>query len=261
MRKFVTVLTLFFMVFTLRAEVIVLTGVYQGKDLYVKNPMTSDGIGYCVFEVLVNGQVTSDEVNSPAFAVDLRAWKLKVGDPLEVILRCKEDCAVKVINPEVIYPNSTFEITAVNLDSHGLLTWTTEKETAPIPFNIEQYKWNKWVKVGEVAGLGNEQTNSYKFQATLTSGTNLFRIQQVDHKGAHFSEELRVQSSTPEVKIESLKVTKSIDFSSETDFEVYSEFGELVRAGRAKSVDISKFFKGNYYVNFDNKTGTMVVKK
>jgi len=103
-----------FSAFSAIAEVIIISGIYQGKDLYVKNPMTADGSGYCVFEVLVNGQVTADQLNSASFAVDLATWKLSPGDALEIVLRCKENCEVKILNPEVIYPNSTFEITSLS---------------------------------------------------------------------------------------------------------------------------------------------------
>jgi hypothetical protein len=119
-----------------QAEVMVISGVYQGKDLYVKNPVTSGGIGFCIFEVQVNGNITSDEVNSPAFAVDLGIWGLKQGDAIEVVLRMKENCDVKIINPEVIYPNSTFEISSINLDQNGLLEWKTTKESTPIPQDL-----------------------------------------------------------------------------------------------------------------------------
>lgn len=253
------VLSLFALV--MKAEVVVLNGVYQGKDLYVTNPPTAEGIGFCIFEVLVNGKVTSDEVNSPSFAVDLKAWNFKIGDPLEIVLRCKENCAVKVINPEVIYPNSTFEITTINLNDAGLLTWSTIKETASLPYNIEMFRWNKWVKVGEVQGKGAEGEGNYSFQLYLSSGKNLVRIQQLDHKGAHFTQELNVISSKTPVNIKDLKISKQLEFSAETEYEVYSEFGEKITTGRSRAVDTSKFPKGKYYVNYDDKTGVMVEKK
>jgi len=99
---------------SLLAEVVIISGIYQGKDLYVRNPMTADSAGYCVFEVLVNGNVTADQVNSASFAVDLATWKLAQGDALEIVLRCKENCDVKILNPEVIYPNSTYTVSSMN---------------------------------------------------------------------------------------------------------------------------------------------------
>lgn len=243
------------------AEVVVISGVYQGKDLYVQNPTTSSGVGFCVFEVLVNNNITSDEVNSPAFAVDLAAWGLKINDPVEVILRCKEKCEVKIINPQVIYPNSTFEIVNMAVTPEGLITWTTKSESSAIPFVIEQFRWNRWMKVGEVLGKGDVASTNYAFQAKLHSGTNTFRVYQIDHKGQRVSQEVKVESATPAVNIKSTKINNSIEFSAETDYEIYSEYGSLVKSGRGNVVDTSKFFKGKYYVSFDNKGGVIVEKK
>ena len=39
--------------------VIILEGNYQGKNLYVQNPFGSGGVGFCVTEVLVNGNITT----------------------------------------------------------------------------------------------------------------------------------------------------------------------------------------------------------
>ena len=243
------------------AEVVVISGIYQGKDLYVKNPLTTSGIGFCIFEVLVNGQITSDEVNSPAFAVDLKVWSLKQGDPVEIVLRCKENCEVKVINPEVIYPNSTYEVASMNITPDGLLTWNTSKESSSIPYMIEQFRWNRWVKIGEVLGLGSPSENHYTFQASLHSGLNTFRLYQLDFKGQRISQELKVESRTPVVTITSSKITNVLGFSAETDFEIYSEYGALVKTGRASNVDTSKFYKGKYYVSYDSKGGVIVEKK
>lgn len=244
-----------------QAEVVVISGIYQGKDLYVKNPVTSSGLGFCIFEVVVNGNITSDEVNSPAFAVDLAVWKLKQGDPVEIVLRLKEKCEVKIINPEVIYPNSTFEVASIELSPSGMLTWTTTKETASIAYVIEQFRWNRWVKVGEVNGIGTPGENTYQFQANLHSGNNTFRVYQLDYKGQRASQEVKVLSEIPEISIKNTRVSNTIEFSKETDFEVYSEFGALVKSGRGESIDASKFFKGKYYINFDNKAGVVVEKK
>jgi len=260
--RFLLLLSFFLcLVSTALSEVIIISGIYQGKDLYVKNPMTADGAGYCVFEVLVNGQVTSDQLNSASFAVDLATWKLNPGDALEIVLRCKENCDVKILNPEVIYPNSTFEITSLTISPTGGMEWTTEKEGAPLTFVIEQFRWNKWIKVGEIEGQGKPESCRYNYPVNLHSGLNTFRIYQMDYKGQHTSEESKVESTTPEIKIKSLKVSNAIEFSGITDFEVVSEFGTLITSGRGSSVDASKFFKGKYYVNYDNKVGAIVEKK
>jgi hypothetical protein len=260
--RFLLSLTLFFCLSaSALAEDIIISGIYQGKDLYVRNPLTSDSAGYCVFEVLVNGVVTADQLNSASFAVDLATWKLNSGDALEIVLRCKENCEVKILNPEVIYPNSTFEITALSVSATGGMEWTTEKESAPIAYIIEQFRWNKWNKVGETKGQGKPESCRYNFHVNLHSGMNTLRIYQMDYKGQHTSEEYKIESTVAEIKIKSLKVSNSIEFSGITDYEIVSEFGTLITSGRGSSVDASKFVKGKYYVNYDNKVGAIVEKK
>ena len=117
--------------------------------------------------------------------------------------------------------------------------------------------------IGEVQGLGKYEDHKYSLDVAthMHSGTNLFRVMQIDHKGAHFSPELKAESKAPVATLQSEKVTKTIDFSTATDYEVYSEYGTLVKTGHDKSIDISAFFKGKYYINFDSKTGSLVEKK
>src|SRR5687767_7570800 len=84
--------------------VIVLEGNYQGKTLYVQNPFGPGGVGFCVTEVKVNGNITTDETNSSAFEIDLKAQKLNPGDKIEVKIFHKDGCKPKVLNPEVLKP-------------------------------------------------------------------------------------------------------------------------------------------------------------
>ena len=49
------------------------SGLYQGENLLVVNETNPDGVGFCCYEVRVNGLVTGDQVNSHAFEIDLRS--------------------------------------------------------------------------------------------------------------------------------------------------------------------------------------------
>src|SRR4051812_13861614 len=81
---------------------IVLEGNYQGKNLYVQNPFAGSGVGFCTIKVEVNGQVTTDEINSSAFEIDFTNLQLKIGDKVSVKIEHKDDCKPKVLNPEVL---------------------------------------------------------------------------------------------------------------------------------------------------------------
>jgi hypothetical protein len=240
------------------AEVIVLNGIYNGKDLYVKNSVTSSGLGFCAFEVIVNGTTTTDELNMSVFGVDFKSLALKMGEEVEIVIRCKEDCGVRVLNPEVLHPESTFQVESVLVNKTGHLEWSTKNERGQLPYNIEQYKWKRWVKVGETMGAGDEERNTYTMDLALHSGVNIFRVSQKDHRGQRVSNDIKVESKAPLVALIKTTVTKSIDFTSETAYEIYSSYGEKVGAGTAKNIDIQKFPRGEYLLNFDNQSGVLI---
>ena len=62
----------------------------------------------------------------------------------------------KVLNPEVLRPKSTFENLSINVDKDQILNWKTKNEQGKFTYIVEQYRWNKWVKIGEVDGTGLE---------------------------------------------------------------------------------------------------------
>ncbi len=246
--------------------VIVLEGNYQGKNLYVQNSFAASGVGFCVQEVRVNGNVTTDEITSSAFEIDFRNLQLKMGDKVEVRITHKDDCKPKVLNPEVLKPKSTFELVSIAVDKDMTFKWTTKGETGKLPYIVEQYRWNKWVKIGEVEGNGTPTENSYSFKITPHSGKNQFRVKQIDYTGQpKLSKTVDYSSNTPDVGFTPTKVSKEINFSSnntpvETMYEIYDQFGNIVKRGFAKNVDVSNLPKGPYYLNYDNKMGEFIKK-
>lgn len=73
----------------------VIEGVYNGKDLYINNGFGKEGIGYCISEVKVNRNITTDEVNATVFKIDLSVHKLKAGETFTIILFYKDSCMIK----------------------------------------------------------------------------------------------------------------------------------------------------------------------
>ncbi len=240
---------------------IVLDGNYQGKNIYVQNPFAGNGVGFCVFEVTVNDQVTTDEINSSAFEIDFKNFQLRLGDKVEVKIKHKGDCKPKVLNPEVLKPKSTFEVVNMSIEGDGSLKWSTKGETGKLPYIIEQFRWNKWVKVGEVEGNGTSDVNQYSFKVTPHSGKNQFRVKQVDYTGQpRLSRAVDYNSTINEVSFSPAKVLKEIIFTDETMFEIYDQYGNVVKKGFAKTVDAGNLQKGVYYLNYDNKMGEFIKK-
>jgi len=231
-------------------------GHYQGKNLYVQNPFAGSGVGFCVIKVTVNGDVTTDQINSSAFEIDFTNLNLQVGDPVTVKIAHKLDCLPKVLNPEVLRPRSTFETVSISVGDDKVLKWKTTGEQGKLTYIVEQYRWNKWIKVGEVDGEGTASENSYEFKVTPHSGENKFRVKQVDYTGRpRMSQSTKFSDpSIPEASILTPK-SKVLEFSHETLFEIFDTYGNLVKKGFGKNINVENLKKGLYYVNYDSQTG------
>lgn len=238
------------------AGIILVEGSYQNQNLYVKNAYRAAGIGFCAYEVRINGSVTTDEVNSTAFEIDLEQYQLELGAPLTIEIRYNDDgCMPLVLNPNALTPNPTFETIDISIDENGILEWTTVNETAALPFVVEQFKWNKWVKIGEVQGKGTPEKHAYSFETITHSGTNKFRVKQkgfID-KTIH-SPSVSYSSLKSEISYVYNKKTKTIDFAEKTSYEVYDKYGELVKKGYDNKINVQNLKNETYYMNFGNTT-------
>jgi hypothetical protein len=234
-------------------EVLTIEGQYQNKNLYVSNSVTSSGVGFCAYEVRVNGELTTDEVNSSAFEIDLTQLQLKQGDMVTIQIWHRDGCSPKVLNPMVLRPQATFEVTNIELSEDGLLTWKTINESGSLPFNIEVYKWNKWVKVGEVQGKGSAGENAYDFKLTLISGENKVRVTQKGNMGKIAqSKSVFVTSKVekPSWKLDDSK--RKITLSANSAYEIFDKYGQARIRGYGNTIDISSLGSDEYYLCYDN---------
>lgn len=253
MKKLFSITLILFYCSFLHAGIIIVEGKYQNKNIYIQNAFEQVGVGFAVYAVYVNGKLTNDEINSTAFEVDLSQLQLKYGQDVTIkIFHRDGSIPPRVLNPDALKPVPTFEIVTMKMTNEGLLTWTAKNEGGPLPYSIEQFRWNKWVYVGEVQGVGSAGEHAYSFQITaLHSGENKFRVKQVGYQ-AKYSQEIKIVSSTPRCVYSLSKGSKQIDFTCGTLFEVYDFYGEIVKKGYGSRVDIANLHKGGYYVCFDN---------
>ena len=234
-------------------------GTYQGKNIYVLNPENEDGFGFCTRKVTVNGDVLPTNTGASAFEINFSLFHLQIGDPVFIVIEHNESCKPKVLNPEVLLPRSTFKVLDISVSNTGKLKWTTTQEKGKLPYIIEQYRWNKWVQVGEVEGNGSDGEHKYEFQLVPHSGENIVRVVQIDHSGQKkASSEVKFTSAVSPVQKSPVKVKTSIQFSSngqpvETKYEIYDAYGNIIKKGFGSSVDCRNLLKGAYYINYDNK--------
>jgi hypothetical protein len=98
---------------------------------------------------------------------------------------------------------------------------------------------------------------------TPHSGENTFRVKQVDlTKRARFSEAVKfTDPSVAPVTWSPAKPKDVITFSASTLYEVYDQYGNIVKRGYGTSVDVSTLKKDLYYLNYDNKMGETFIKR
>ena len=235
------------------AGTIVLEGKYQNKNLYVINGTMDNGVGFCTYQVSINGQVSTDEVNSSSFEIDFSQFDIKPGTHVVVRIEHKDDCSPKVINPEVLQPHATFDVVDINIDKNGILNWSTKNEMGSLPYIVEQFRWHKWIEIGEVSGKGNIEKNVYSFKTLMHSGENKFRVRQVGYGDvSRKSSVISFISSLNEPSYVMGTDTRNIMFSNETLYEVYDEYGKILKRGYGKNLNISNLIKGKYYLCYDN---------
>lgn len=233
-------------------------GHYQGKNLIVQSPESEDGFGYCVSRVTVNGEPSSAACHSSAFQVDLTEFDINIGDPVLVVVEHEEGCKPKLLNPEVLLPKSTFILEDISCTPDGQLSWKTTGESGKLAYQIEQYKWNKWVVIGEVEGIGSSGENKYSFAVSPHSGENKIRVCQTDNSGKkRASKEVSFTcGSCPEPKM--TKTGDGIAFENEgkpvkTKYEIFDAYGNIVKKGMNSEVECGNLKRGVYHVNYDNK--------
>ncbi|MFN8116063.1 MAG: hypothetical protein U0W65_08120 [Bacteroidia bacterium] len=263
MKKTILILSLIVVAFVARASsVLIVEGKFQNKNIYIQNSFGSNGVGFCATEIRVNGQITTDEVNSSAIEIDLSAMNIKPGQKVIIEISHKSDCTPVVLNPEVLKPRPTFEVVSMNINNSGILKWTAKNESGSLPYVIEQFKWNKWVYVGEVQGVGTAESHDYSFQISTHSGENKFRVKQVGLGATpKVSSPVIINSGTDKPSYMITKDNKAIQYTIETDFEIYDAFGSVVKKGFGKQTDIANLPKGKYYLCYDNQVSEFDKKK
>jgi len=247
--------------FVFTQERLSIEGYFQGNNVYIENPANADGFGFCINKISVNGDLVPAATGNEVVAINLKLLNLKIGSPVLIIIYHESGCKPMFINPEVLRTKSTFKIIDINIDRNGKLEFKTINEQGKLPFLIEQYKWDKWVKIGEISGNGSKSEQNYSFLISPHSGENKIRISQIDNTNSiRSSKTTTFLSKMPEVYKSPTKVKTQINFYTaesniiKTRFEIFDAYGNILKKGYNHLVDCSNLVNGLYYINYDNKT-------
>jgi len=253
MRSFVLILFINFFAFPLFAQQIVLEGAYNGVNLFVQNPFAECGVGFCCYGVSVNGELSTTETESSAFEIKLDKLGCVVGEQLKVVLFHKEGCKPKVLM-QMHPPRPRADFVSLDIDNQGVLKLIIGPDRRTIKlFIAEQFRWNKWIKIAELSEPDTLGGITYSFKITdMHSGENKFRVKQITYNNRpHYSKSVKVVGDYPPPVFKYDQEKKMIEFSTVTQFEIYDDFGNLVKRGYDSNVECSKLKRGKYYLNYD----------
>ena len=118
--------------------IILLEGKYLERNIFLQNALCSNGVGFCTYDIRVNGDLVTDNIQSSAFEIDLQNFDLIFGEDVIVEIRHRKGCVPKILNERALCPNPTFELVDISITDQGILNWTTKNENGSLPFIIQQ---------------------------------------------------------------------------------------------------------------------------
>ena len=187
-----------------------------------------------------------------AFQIKLDSLGMSLDDPLEINIYHKRGCKPKVLNQTHQYQRSKLEITNINIENDSL-SWIAN-ENIPGRFEIQVYRWNKWFTIDSVQKPIKDTSFSFSLKNELHSGSNKLRICFFNSiKKSFCSKEMIHDSSMEEISYSIDKKTKTLNFSTSNRFEIYNEYGLLIKRGKGSTVKLNRLPSGLYYLNLDNR--------
>jgi hypothetical protein len=234
------------------------TGEYQGKNVYVQNPLSSDKINFCTNEVFLNEKLINTAPKTSAFVIDLS--HMNVGDPVFIKIVHKEGCLPKIINPQVIRSKSKFQFLNAYADALSI-HWATTGELPYGKFYLEHYKNSKWVNIMTISGKGSFDANQYNVKPQHHTGDNKYRIKYVQNDGKiFFSLVFDFFNDVEPISFFPTLVVDKITLSRESEYTVVDSYGNQIAIGKGIEIDLVNLKEGLYFLYVDNREEKFVKK-
>lgn len=242
------------------AGVLTLEGFYQGKNLFIQNPL-SDG-DFCVVSVFLNGEKVVASPKVSVFEVNLSGLNMNASIILKVLYR--NNCEPKVLNEQVIKSKSRFEYTSVNVDIDAV-NWSTKGEKSGGVFFIQRLSVsNEWEDLQQVECKGNVSANYYSVPSEHCTGLNQYRIKFIEADELIFySKTVSFHLERKPITIYPRRVSEVLNFTTDKfiRYTIYNKEGVKLKQGKGTSVNCSDLKPDDHYtVVYDNQKKTFYKK-
>lgn len=238
-------------------EEFVLSGVYNGKNLYVQNPLAGNLKEYCTREVWVNDTKVFTNPRTSAYTVNLS--HLSGNSPVTVRIVYSQGCVPKIINPQVIRTLNKFRYLSIHADS-AKLEWVTTGELSSGKFFVEKWESNQWQPVLSLEARGVESSR-YVAAIQHKGGQNRYRIKYLQNDGETFySSVQKYEAAAEPLSFAPTRVSDKIYFTRETSYKVKDPKGNEVAKGYGKEVNLGHLNSGLYYLTYGDRKGKFYKK-
>jgi hypothetical protein len=231
-----------------------LEGNYSGHNLYLQIGNCSGQMHH--LRILINDSIL-DSLQTQESAVELYLdkYRFALQTHLKIRISVSGGCTVKLLNPDMDNWRHPAEFLMIRIDSvKKELCWKAKEDTSRFVYEIQQFRWNKWIRIAKVPSSGKADviTQTQDLKEWIHSGQNKFRIKACA-PFCFYSENVTLQGPVvhPDIFGERYR-DKPIMFSSETHFEIYDAYGNIVMKGYAKSAETKDLPRGGYYLCYDN---------
>jgi hypothetical protein len=241
------------------ANEMILTGSYQGKDLFVQNPYNAITKNFCTEKVFVNDQLLLENPKISAYKVDMSY--LKVDDLVVIRIIYSEGCQPSIVNPQVLKSRQDFQFLTVQTD-HNSITWSAKGETPQGVYFLEQ-KWEnkKWKVIDTIAVKAGMERNTYAIPPAHQKGENTYRIKYLSDKlSSIYSLEMQFTATDNYITFYPYIATIQLKLSDSTAYEITDFFGKMVKKGEGTEISVLDLKPGKYYLNIQNRKERFIKK-
>ncbi|QSE96830.1 hypothetical protein [Fulvivirga lutea] len=236
---------------TSKAGELLITGTYQGKDIYVQNPYDKENKKFCTTAVFVNGIKVFDNPSITAFKIDLSGFSKD--EQVTIKLEYTGNCTPTIVNPDALVSKGTFQFTNINSDNNSV-TWSVVGEVKGGEYYLYHKLANKdFIVYDTIPSRGGDGLISYSRQPIHKQGENVYKVVYNYKSESKESSEVRFTATENFITFYPQIATTSLALSDTTTYAIESFFGKTVKKGEGKEINLTDLKPGKYYLVIQNR--------
>ena len=230
------------------AQEVAITGVYQGKPLFIQNPLSTSG-QFCIQNIYLNGRTL--DINLNISAIEIAFKGLDLYTPVSVRVAHDSLCLPKIVNPQAVFWHSSFRFTSLSVSTEEL-KWATRGEREKGLYRIEKLNADEWMEIATVESKGQFSASEYLYYPEHSEGDNKYRIKYETGSSVYlYSDEAEVVFYKEPITFSPRVVTEKMTLSRAAAFEILDSSEKVILTGNAKEIPLRLLKPGTYYIVLD----------